>query len=46
VPTPNGFSVRRVDGFARIDVHAHVREHGLHAWWPEDDLRLTGPKPM
>jgi len=34
--------VRRVEGFARIDVHAHVGQHGLHARRREDDLCLAG----
>ena len=42
VPGPDYFGVRRIDGFARIDVHAHVGQHGLHARRREDDLRLAG----
>src|SRR4051794_26771037 len=44
VPGPYRLGVRRVDGCARIDVHAHVGQHGLHAWRREEDLRLAGPE--
>jgi hypothetical protein len=44
VPGPYCLSVCRIDGAARIDVHAHVGQHRLHAWRREDDLCLAGPK--
>ena len=44
VPAPDCFSVGRIDGFARIDVHAHVGQRGLYSWRCEDDLRLAGPE--
>jgi hypothetical protein len=46
VPGLDCFSMRRIDGSPRIDVHAHVGQHGLHAWRREDDLRLAGSKAM
>ena len=41
VPGVDCFSVRRIDGAPRTNVHAHVGQHGLRAWRREDDLRLA-----
>ena len=42
VPGLDRFSMRRIHGSPRIDVHAHVGQDWLHAWRREDDLRLAG----
>jgi hypothetical protein len=42
VPGLYCFSMRRIDGCRRIDVHAHVGQHGLHTGRREEDLRLAG----
>jgi thioredoxin reductase (NADPH) len=44
VPGPYCLSVCRIDGCARIDVHAHVGLHRFHARRREEDLCLAGPK--
>src|SRR3954471_8525348 len=44
VPGLDCFSMRRIDGCPRIDVHAHVGQPWLNPWRREEHLRLAGPE--
>jgi hypothetical protein len=38
----DGFGMRRIGGFARSDVYAHVGQGGFDAWRREENLGVTG----